>query len=149
MSEQEEVNEKAPEINLEDFRGLVEYMSKFFTRARLPFGDLPEEISQNILGTDNGEEHINYRIAFYLGAIDRLMGVLREADFIELARDFFTSQENNLRYMRIISDLATLLFDIQNKKITDKHDIINKLDEITDRLKAFIMDLLQYLDRAA
>jgi len=149
MSEQENVEEKAPEINLEDFRGLIEYMSRFFTRARLPFGELPIELSQTILGTDNDEEHVKCEIAFYLGAIDRLMGVLREADFNEFARNFFTNQEYVLRYMRIISDLATLLYDIKGGKVTDKHDIINKLDEITDRLKAFTVDLIQYLDKAA
>jgi hypothetical protein len=151
MSEEENmgenVEENTPEINFEDFRGVIEYMSRFFTRARLPFGELPTEISQNILGTDNDNEHANYEIAFYLGAIDKLMSVLNAVDFDELARSFFTSKEKVLEYMRIMSDLATLLFDIKDKKITEKSDIIYKLDSITDRLKAYIVDLIEYLDK--
>ena len=149
MSEQESTEEKAPEINLEDFRGLIEYMSKFFTRARLPFSSITDEIIQNVLGTENDEEHEKHEIAFYLGKVEGLMSVLREADFNELARDFFTNQENVLRYMRIMSDLATLLFDIQNGKVSSRYDIIYKLSEIADRLKAFDVDLIGYLDKAA
>jgi hypothetical protein len=144
---EENTEEKAPEINFEDFRGLIEYMGRFFTRARLPFGELPTEIMQNILGKDNDNEHTNYEISFYLGAIDKLMSVLNATDFDESARSFFTNREKVLEYMRIMSELATLLYDIKDKKITEKSDIIYRLDSITDRLKTYIVDLIEYLDK--
>ena len=153
VSEEENVEEneeeKAPEINLEDYRGLVEYMSRFFTRARLPFGELPTEIMQSILDTDNNPEHTNYEIAYYIGAIEKLLAVLHAADFDELARSFFTNQEKVTDFMRIMSNLATLLFDIKSGKITEKSDIIYRLDSITDNLKAYIVDLIGYLDKKA
>ena len=151
MSEEENVEgneeEKAPEFSFEDYRGLIEYMGRFFTRARLPFGELPIELMQNILGKDNDNEHTNYEIAYYIGAIDKLLAVLNATDFDELARSFFTNREKVLEFMRIMSDLATLLFDIKDQKITEKSDIIYKLDSITDRLKAYIVDLIGYLDK--
>jgi hypothetical protein len=146
-NEEEIEEEKAPELNFEDYRGLIEYMSRFFTRARLPFGELPIEISQNILGTDNDNEHASYEIAYHIGAIDKLLAVLHAADFNELARNFFTNQKKVLEFMRIMSDLATLLYDIKNGKITEKSDIIYKLDSISDRLKDYIVDLIEYLDK--
>jgi len=145
--EEEKEEEKAPEINFEDYRGLIEYMGRFFTRARLPFGELPIELMQNILGKDNDNEHANYEIAYYIGAIDKLLAVLNATDFDELARSFFTNREKVLEFMRIMSELATLLYDIKDKKITEKSDIIYRLDSITDRLKTYIVDLIEYLDK--
>jgi hypothetical protein len=151
MSEEENVEENTEENTqgfvLEDFRAFFEYISRSFTRARLPVSGLTDDIRTVLLNAANDNEHINYEIAYYLGAIDKLLAVLHTADFNENAKDFFTNVENVRRFMFIMSNLAKLYFDIQSGTESDKSTIIAKLDIIADSLKSYITDLIGYLDK--
>jgi len=144
---EENEEEKAQDFVLEDFRAFFDYITRSFTRARLPVSSLTDDIRSTLLSTANDNEHINYEIAYYLGAIDKLLAVLHTVDFNEYAKSFFTNVENVKRFMFIMSNLAKLYFDVQTGTESDKSTIITKLDIIADSLKSFIVDLIGYLDK--
>jgi hypothetical protein len=144
---EENEEEKAQDFVLEDFRAFFEYLTRSFTRVRLPISGLTDDIRSTLLSAASDEAHVNYEIAYYLGAIDKLLAVLHTADFNEYAKDFFTNVENVKRFMFIMSNLAKLYFDVQTGTESDKSDIITKLDLIADSLKSYITDLIEYLDK--
>ena len=151
MSEEENVAENTEEnaqgFVLEDFKAFFEYITRSFTRARLPISGLTDDIRTVLLSAANDNAHVNYEIAYYLGGIDKLLAVLHTVDFNENAKDFFTNVENVKRFMFIMSNLAKLYFDIQTGTESDKSTIIAKLDIIADSLKSYITDLIGYLDK--
>jgi hypothetical protein len=144
---EENVEEKAQDFVLEDFRAFFEYITRSFTRVRLPVSGLTDDIRSTLLSAANDNEHANYEIAYYLGGIDKLLAVLHTVDFNENAKGFFTNVENVKRFMFIMSNLAKLYFDIQTGTESDKSIIITKLDMVADSLKAYITDLIGYLDK--
>jgi len=110
-NEEENEEEKAQDFVLEDFRAFFEYITRSFTRARLPISGITDDIRTVLLSAANDNEHINYEIAYYLGAIDKLLAVLHTVDFNENAKSYFTNVENVKRFMFIMSNLAKLYFD--------------------------------------
>ena len=146
-NEEENVEEKAQGFELEDFRAFFEYITRSFTRVRLPISGLTDDIRSLLLSAANDNERINYEIAYYLDAIDKLLAVLHTVDFNEIGKGFFSNVENVKRFMFIVSNLAKLYFDIQTGVESDKSTIIAKLDIIADSLKSYITDLIGYLDK--